>query len=149
MYSYSDDEEVFHGLLDTEAEAVAEAFAEYDDADVVFVGEAVQKTISSYLHQCDIEGLLENISERAYEECGEVAENWLINNFPHKPGESVQDRTARAKVWKEQERERLEPLLTAVKEVFEQWATDEKCQPGFWYIKNVRSFSRSELPLPS
>ena len=77
-YSYSDDQELFHGQEDTLEAAIVEALDNYPDAETVFVGEATQKTIGEYLTVYHVESLLEGLSETAAEECGKVAEDWLV-----------------------------------------------------------------------
>lgn len=81
-YSYSDNGELFDGDCDTKAEAIAEAFEEFPDADCVYVGEAVRKTIGEYLNDNQIESLLESISENAGEEYGDTVSDWLYKLSP-------------------------------------------------------------------
>lgn len=141
-YSHSDNEETFHGQFDSEKEAVEDAFNEYEDAEVIYVGECHTRTIGAYLNLSDIQNLLDSMSERANEECGEVTDGWLDHSFQYRQGESNADRTERVKAWKKSEAERLAFLLDGFKIVLEAWATEEGCQPGFLKIENVRCFDR-------
>ena len=59
-------------MCDSIEEAIEEACDDDDMAEVIYVGEAQQKTIGDYLWASDIEKLLENLSEQAHEECGEA-----------------------------------------------------------------------------
>lgn len=154
-YSISDNEETFYGQFDTEADALDEALSNYDDADVVYVGECHQRTIGQYLQFGDVENLLEKLAENAIEECGDAAEDWLQEPlcprqvYP-RPQDAVErkkcdaDYQAKVDVWRKAKRDRVAFLLEGFRVVLETWATEEGCQPRFWHIKNVKSFGRDE-----
>lgn len=76
-YSYSSNGEDFTGMCDSIEEALSEALDNDEEAEVLYIGEANQKTIGEYLWSSDVERLLEQLSEQAGEECGECAEDWL------------------------------------------------------------------------
>jgi phage FluMu protein Com len=72
-YSYSWDEERYHGNFNSREEALAEAFATYETAQSVFTGRNVP-------FQPDWEGAAESALEQlecqAGDECGECSEDW-------------------------------------------------------------------------
>ena len=74
-FYYSFDDETYHGEFDNEDEAVEEALADNDD-EVIYVGIGDPKDASEYV---DVDDLLERISEVAYNQCGEVAEEYLMH----------------------------------------------------------------------
>ena len=146
-YSYSDNEETFHGQRDSIEAAIAEALDEFPDAETIYVGEVTQKTIGGFLHSGHIESLLESLSETAYDECGEAAEDWLTG--PHCCSRDIKKETReqyedRVKAWRKRKADWLEPLLTGVQAVLESWAPEHDEQPHFWHVGKVKSFSREE-----
>ncbi len=147
-YSYSDDQELFHGQEETLEAAIAEALDNYPEAETVFVGEATQKTIGEYLTVYHVESLLEGLSEAAAEECGEVAEDWLVPaSIRRETGEAKEDYQVRINAWKRAKAERLGFLLDGFRIVLETWATDAGEQPSFWHVGNVKSYGREDASI--
>lgn len=147
-YSYSDSDELFQGLEDTLEGAISEALDNYPDAETVFVGAATQKTIGEYLTVYHVESLLEGLSETAAEECGEVAEDWLVPaSIRREAGESKEDYQVRVDAWKKAKADRLAFLLDGFRIVLETWATDAGEQPGFWHVSNVKSYGREDASI--
>lgn len=153
-YSHSDNEETFYGQFDTHAEALVDALSEYGDADFVYVAEAHQRTIGQYLNQHHVETLLEAMAETACDECGDAAENWLMEpccpkkNIPSRPhfktsAEEMAEYQARLDVWRKAKADRLAFLLDGFRVVLETWATDAGEQPGFWLVKNANCYDRN------
>ena len=142
-YSYSQNEEDFNGLCDSVEDAILESLSEYgDEYDTVFIGEALQKTIGGYFRQSHVENLLEQLAEDAADECGECAEDWLHGPyFKHViAGESKENRQTRYEAYKQKKNDRLQFLVEGFKIVLETWATEEKEQPGFWHVQNIKKY---------
>jgi hypothetical protein len=74
-FSYSTNEEIFQGDY-ASPEAAAEAgFIDNPDDDTLWVGVNKKFTAHDFISVSDI---LEGIAENAGDECGEVAEDWLV-----------------------------------------------------------------------
>lgn len=148
-YSYSQNEEDFNGLSNSVEDAILESICEYGgEYDTVFIGEAHQKTIGGYLDTQDIESLLERMAEQAYEECGECSEDWLSGpHFNQKINEPREEREARFTEYKKKRDFRLSFLVDGFKIVLEKWATEEKEQPGFWHVQNIKKYDCKTMKL--
>lgn len=76
FWNFNEYEEVWGNACDTIDECISEAKREKVDRgiseDYVFIGE-----IEEYKPKVDIEYLIDNVMEQAYEECGECAKGWL------------------------------------------------------------------------
>ena len=145
-YSYSDNEEFYYGSTDTMELAIAEALNNYPDAETIWIGEATTKTIGKYFDRYDVETLLEQLTESASEECGEVAENWLQGpQCPQVPRDTPRaEKDMIQQAWKDNKRDYLESLAVKIRVALEEWAIENDEQPGFWHIDNVKEFSREE-----
>ncbi len=150
-YSNSDNEEMFHGRFATHEEALTDALSNYADADFVYVAEAYQRTIGHYLNIHHIESLLESMAESAEEECGEMAEDWLMEpvctekNIPDRPtfrtsAEERAEYQVRIDAWRKEKADRLAFLLDGFRIVLETWATDAGEQPRFWQVENAKCY---------
>lgn len=153
-YCYSYDEERFEGDFDSFQEATIEAFANDDEVEVVFIGESDRRRASGYLNQGAIESLIENMVENAAEECGEVAENWLVfprPAFVKRKGEMV--RAYHTRNWTEEQAveqqkvydkhdKSLKDLTNKIHALIDEWADENNHQPTFWGVKNVKTVSR-------
>lgn len=73
-YSHSTDEENFNGHFDSKEAAAKFAFDDDPDIDRVWVGENTYYTAKDFINADDI---LEDIEERACDECGECSVDWL------------------------------------------------------------------------
>lgn len=115
-YCISTDGERYEGEYDTEADALAEAFEDYDYESVTLGTTEGKAKISSYLTKWCIEAMLENIIANAGDECGEISEEFLSD------------------VSKDQ----LEELVGPVGKLLEEWADKHKLQPAFYSVKELR-----------
>lgn len=77
-WNYDENDELWqHDNFETEEECVMDAKENY----CVRVGKTIAiGTVNPYVVNVDIESVLEQIEEDAYEECGEVANDWIISN---------------------------------------------------------------------
>lgn len=115
--AYSTDEEVFNssGEFNCYEDAVLEAILEKDAevGDTIFVGEKTKHMP----HIC-AENVIEDLSEQAYDECGEHAQDYLTE---------VKDS------------ERLE-LENELNDVLQKWMDRFKHHPYFYLVKKVKRF---------
>jgi len=113
---YSTDEEIYN--YDDLQEAGDRAFdyigAQTGDTATIYVGEPVKSSASGFVPS----RILEDMSEMAYEECGEHAADWP-------------DYTA------QQEKE----LVDAIKNAVDLWADKHGKHPSFYNIKNSREIT--------
>lgn len=110
---YSTDEEVFN--YDDIGEAICSIFECDDTLDVgtiitIYSGEAIKFNASSF-----VKDITEDMSERAYDEIGEHADNWPDCN--------------------KEQREDLEKLMA---KTVDSWASKHNLHPKFWGIKNQK-----------
>lgn len=134
-YCISDDGERFSGSYRSVDDAVAAAADEFEDAEVVFVGESTRKTIGGYFSVRHVQTLLEQLAEDAGEECGEVTDGWLAPPRPPFVG-----RFATAEEKAEFNRRRADfygQLRDDICAALEKWATENGQQPSFWHVSNV------------
>jgi hypothetical protein len=147
-YCYSDNSETYHGDCATIAGALDEALGEFEDAEVVQVGEAVKPTIGDILNDHHVENLLEGLQETAGEEFGEWTEGWLdpprLRPRDVKGGETRETYDARVTEWRKKRSERLASLRGDIAAALEKWATGEGEQPGFFGVKNAKDYTRDE-----
>lgn len=105
-----------HDVFDTVEDCVQnylENYADENPNESIFVGEVQKYEIS-----IDGSSVMENLEEQAYDECGEVAENWFPSSIEGKEG------------WDE-----LDNQLT---DVVTEWLKKRDCMPSFYKIVNVR-----------
>ena len=76
-YSYSTNQENYHGDFETREAALAEAYALYPGVPV-WTGENSKKEAADFI---DVSDLFENAQCQAEDECGEAAEDWLPVHF--------------------------------------------------------------------
>lgn len=79
VWGYSDyDDEGFQGAYTSKEEAIEVARDEYGDHQDFYILRGRYADVAEFCPDLDlaIEGWLEDISEKAYEECGELAEDW-------------------------------------------------------------------------
>lgn len=116
-YSHDDGSgEFFVGLFPTPEDAAADALQE-TDAESIEVGETRKHPASRYVSGVWI---IEDVAQRAYDECGDPAEDWL-SGLARDAGEMAD----------------LERLVGA-------WI--EQREPvRFWEVDNVRTITRAEL----
>jgi hypothetical protein len=81
MYSYSTDQSYFYGDYETRESAIENGFNDHPDLETVWVGENKKYTAHDFVSPSDI---IESISEYAYEECDEVASDWLCSMMENK-----------------------------------------------------------------
>lgn len=147
-FSYSHDEEMFHGLCDSLEEAISEALDADPEAETIYVGEADKRTIGGWFYECDLERLFEQLQSNAAYECGECAEDWLEGpRFDYQSLRECKAAGERAEIRKLHRAKRdewLKPLYDDVKAALEKWATENGEQPDFWHVSNFKSYSREE-----
>lgn len=118
MFSYSSNEEDFHGECDSREAAIEEAKCEYPDQKHFWTGRNVPVDPLRYVH-ADL--LIEHIINQD-DFCIEQAEGW--------PGCN-----------KEQEDE----LTAALQAAFREWMTRHKLEPTFWIIDKVQEHVIEEV----
>lgn len=116
-YCYSYDGDLYSGDFDNPLAAAAEVFDGIPDRDTVHVGESVRAPTTDYV---SADWIIDDIANRAYEECGEVAEDWLHG--------LSQDAAVKAE---------LEKLVADF--------IDKHERPTFWKVENVRQVTRAEV----
>ena len=119
-YSYSYDDETFHGTFASPEEAAADYLNDRPDEESVEVGQNQRRTAHNYVGEYHIESLLEMVAESAYEECGDCAKHWLS------------DLTKDTKQIKE------------LKQLVGDWIQSKE-PPGFWHVDFIRRITRAEL----
>lgn len=118
FWNFDEHYEVWHNSCNTIEECISEAKWEKNyremSEDFVYIGE-----IEQYKPKVDVEYLIENITEQAYEECGESCEGWLDS-------------------LKKEDREKLEERLN---KVFTDWLEETSNCPCFGNIIKVRKYN--------
>lgn len=116
-YCYSYDGEIYRGDFDSPLAAAAEVFEGEPDRETVHVGESVHAPTTDYV---SADWIIDDITNRAYEECGEVAEDWLHA--------LSRDKEAKAELAK---------LVAGF--------IDKHERPTFWKVQNCRQVTRDEV----
>lgn len=117
-WEYNDDTELWYNdLFDTVEDCIADARDNYmvEIGETIAVGEVVP--YEPYIMADDV---LDKLEEDAYEECGEVAEDW------------------NAYSWKD-DKESLDELSNKLTEIVRQWLKDNGTYPYFYKIENVKT----------
>jgi hypothetical protein len=116
-YCYSYDGELYQGEFDNPLAAAAEVFEGEPHRESVHVGESVHAPTTDYV---SADWIIDDISCRASDEVGEVADDWLRSL----------SKNADAKV-------ELEKLVADF--------IDKHERPTFWKVENVRQVTRAEV----
>lgn len=116
-YSYSYDEETYHGQFDTPEAAALDVFIDNPGREEIWVGENKHVTAHDFI---DADDVLNEAAMRADENCGECAEDWLSG--------IGRDKAKRAE---------LEKLIG-------DWLQENE-PPHFWTIENARKITRAEI----
>lgn len=120
-YSYSYDEEGYHGPFPSAMAAAAEAFGEDPDASIVWIGENVPPPAPESFLYADL--LIEHVQvQDDYD--AEWAESWPRATNEHRA-----------------------ELTQAVRKVFADWLDRHGLRPRFWTVENVTRISRDEMEL--
>ena len=117
-WEYNDDTELWYNdLFDTVEDCIADARDNYmvEIGETIAVGEVVP-----YEPYVMADNILDELEEDAYEECGEIAEDW------------------NAYSWKD-DKESLDELSNKLTEIVRQWLKDNGTYPYFYKIKNVKT----------
>lgn len=118
FWNFDEHDEVWRNSGDTIEECISEAKweKEYREMaeDYVYIGE-----IEAHEPEIDIEYLIDNIQEQAYEECGESCEGWLDG-------------------LKKEDMKKLEERLN---KVFADWLEETKNQPYFGNFAKVSKYN--------
>lgn len=76
FWNFNEHEEVWHNSYPTIEDCIEEAKLEKEDRGLtqnhVFIGE-----VEPYIPSIDVEYVIDNLGEAAYQECGECSEGWL------------------------------------------------------------------------
>lgn len=120
-YGYSRDQERFHGTFETLKEAVAEAVAGETEPFNFLVCESHRPKSASY-YLPSAADFLEQMSERAADDCGEAAEDFMYGV----PADA---------------RAQLQVRLSVV---IDEWAKEHGLQPTFWHAENIRGITWEE-----
>ena len=117
-WEYNDDTELWYNdLFDTVEDCIADARDNYmvEIGETIAVGEVVP-----YEPYIMADNILDELEEDAYEEFGEVAEDWVSYS------------------WKD-DKESLDELSNKLTEIVRQWLKDNGTYPYFYKIKNVKT----------
>lgn len=117
QYSYSTNEERYHGDFPTPEAAADEGFAENEEADVIFVGE---NRIPMPEDCIDGNDVIESVQNH---------EDFL---------------TEFAEDWHGVSKERREELTNAIRKTFGEWIDKHGLRPTFFTVDNVKEFRRPE-----
>lgn len=112
-YSYSTDEEIYHGTFDTIEQACDEAAGEVNIGSNFWVGEQSKPSPESYW---DADDWLEHVSCQ-----DDFAGDWAEN-------------------WDESTKEQREELQVEVRAVMAAWLKRHNLEPKFWNINKPRKF---------
>lgn len=116
-YSHCTDGEFFRGEFATPEDAAADAFRDNPDLESVEVGENHKSPASFYV---SADSIFEDIAQRASDECGEIADDWLDG--------LMRDKEKQAE---------LEKLVG-------DWIEANE-PPTFWRVDNTRTITRAEM----
>lgn len=107
-----------HDIFDTVEDCILDAKENYciESGTEIVVGEVVPW--EPYVFAGNI---LENLEENAYDECGEVAEDWYAYDYKSEEG-----------------RKSLDELSDKLTEIVKQWLKDNGTYPWFYRIENVK-----------
>ena len=108
-----------HDIFDSVEDCILDAKENYliESGTEIVVGEAVpwDPYVSAYL-------ILERLEEDAYDECGEVAEDWYAYDYKSEEG-----------------RKSLDELSDKITKIVKQWLKNNGTYPDFYKIENVRT----------
>lgn len=116
-YSYSPDDEIYHGEFDSPDAAAAEAFYDDPELEAVSIGENRKHTAHHYV---SADRILEDVTERAYDECGEASEDWLAGVMHNVD------------------------LKAELERLVGDWLQAQE-PPNFWRVANTRQITRAEM----
>lgn len=116
-YSYSTDDELYRGEFDSPDAAAAEAFYDDPELEAVSIGENRKHTAHFYV---SADRILEDVTERAYDECGEASEDWL-DGVMHNVD-----------------------LKAELERLVGDWLQAQE-PPNFWRVANTRQITRTEM----
>lgn len=116
-WEYNDDTELWYNdLFDTVEDCIADARDNYmvEIGETIAVGEVIP-----YEPYVMADNILDELEEDAYEECGEVAEDWEAYSW-------TDDKAS------------LDELSNKLTEIVRQWLKDNGTYPYFYKIENVK-----------
>jgi hypothetical protein len=116
-YSYSIEDELYNGEFDSPDTSAAEAFYDYPELEAVSIGENRKHTAHRYV---SADRILEDVTERAYDECGEASEDWL-DGVMHNVD-----------------------LKAELERLVGDWLQAQE-PPNFWRVANTRQITRAEM----
>lgn len=128
-YSYSTDEESFHGQFETREEAAEAGFAdlkdEIDEAGerpsmIIWTGENATPNRPIYADE-----VIDDVCERTTEEAGEWADKWLTK-MSRLPKDVISE------------------LQTELQKTWDRWEENYSLQPDWYNVKNVEQHTKGD-----
>lgn len=116
-WEHSDNEEIWRNdVFNTIEDCILDAKENYDiePGETIAIGEPVY-----WEPHVNVYTILNQFEEDAYEECGEIAEDWYAYDY-------------------KRDEEKVEQLSDKLTEIVKQWLKDNGTYPTFYKIENVR-----------
>jgi len=120
-FSWSRDEERYHGEFATREAALEEAAAEYPEQEAFWTGLIVRPNVKAWLP--DVDHQIEAMQERAWEEAGEISETFMED------------------VTKDQRKE----LQAEMDAVMLAWMARHNLEPRFWLVEQVEEHEMPQV----
>lgn len=123
-YAYSTDEEHFYSAAgDTREDALEEGIDSNDlePGRTIWTGEIDREQAATFAPDAD--DLIDTMMNRAYEDSGEWAEDWLMTVTPEQKAE----------------------LTTSIKSIVNEWADKHGHQPKFFHVVNIEAHKVPDL----
>lgn len=117
QYSYSIDGENYSGFFDSREEAMLEAFASFEDYDIIFTG----RNFTPSRHVC-ADSVIEQVAVRTTEEAGDWADGYLCRVS----------------------KEATEELEQALQKVWDDWEAKHGFDPDWYNVTDVQEHRRKK-----
>jgi hypothetical protein len=112
FWSFNKDDTIWNGGVNSVEQCIEEAREERKDEEFVFIGE-----LEKHTPKIDAYWIIEYLLDTAYEECGEVAEGWLVLS-----------------------KDEMESLEIALNEALKKWLVENNQETYFGAVKNIRRY---------
>lgn len=119
-WEYSENEEYWtKDVFDSVEDCILDAKENYgiEPGETIAIGKPIH-----WEPYVNVYTILDQLEENAYEECGEVAENWYAYDYKSEEG-----------------RKSLDELSDKLTEIVKQWLKDNGTYPTFYKIENVKT----------